>query len=310
MEYLGGGSLHHYLKKKPNRRLEDARARRIFVQVCQGLKYLHDRYIVHRDIKLENLLLDETGTVKLIDFGFSTVVPPGKKIKVFCGTPSYMAPEIVARKEYPGPCADIWAAGVLLYALHCGCFPFKGSNDRDLYRKIIKGVFFIPDIPVTAGVRGLLNKLLTVDMYRRPTITDVLADTWVQSGGPEDFKPVTKHQTSTSSATTATSSNARSSGLIPDDQQWTEREQREGKGAWVPPDADDVEEAPVELKAGIEPAEDQIKPGFAVEEEAIAKLERLGYAREEIIRQLQEEGSHLYKLYFRFLKALNAWGTK
>jgi hypothetical protein len=162
---------------------------------------------------------------------------------------------------------------------------------------------------VTAGVRGLLNKLLTVDMYRRPAIADVLADTWVQSGGPEDFKPVTKHQTSTSSATTAASSNARSSGLIPDEQQWADQRDQ-GKGAWAPPDTDDVEEAPVELKAGADPAEDQIKPGFAVEEEAIAKLERLGYAREEIIRQLQEEGSHLYKLYFRFLKALNAWGTK
>jgi hypothetical protein len=145
-------------------------------------------------------------------------------------------------------------------------------------------------------------------MYRRPAITDVLADTWVQSGGPEDFKP-TKHQTSTSSATTAASSNARSSGLIPDEQQWTDQRDVQGKAAWAP-DADDVEEAPVELKAGAEQAEDPLKPGFAVEEEAIAKLERLGYAREEIIRQLQEEGSHLYKLYFRFLKALNAWGTK
>lgn len=97
--------------------------------------------------------------------------------------------------------------------------------------------------------------------------------------------------------------------MIPDEQQWTDQRDVQGKAAWAP-DADDVEEAPVELKAGPEQAEDPLKPGFAVEEEAIAKLERLGYAREEIIRQLQEEGSHLYKLYFRFLKALNAWGTK
>lgn len=101
--------------------------------------------------------------------------------------------------------------------------------------------------------------------------------------------------------------------MIPDEQQWTDQREVQGKGAWAPPDTDDLggaEEAPVELKGSPEHDEDQIKPGFAVEEEAIAKLERLGYAREEIIRQLQEEGSHLYKLYFRFLKALNAWGTK
>eukprot|EP00415_Alexandrium_ostenfeldii_P002691 UN2691 len=137
MEFVGGGSLHHHLKKRPGRRLEDSQAKRLFYQVCQGIRYLHDRHIVHRDVKLENLLLDEGGTVKVIDFGFSTIVPPGKKLKIFCGTPSYMAPEIVSRKEYSGFCADIWAMGVLLYALLCGSFPFRGQNDRDLYRKIV-----------------------------------------------------------------------------------------------------------------------------------------------------------------------------
>jgi len=323
MEFLGGGSLHHYLKKRPTRRLEDSRARRIFVQMCAGLKYLHDRYIVHRDIKLENLLLDENATVKLIDFGFSTVVPPGKKIKVFCGTPSYMAPEIVARKEYPGPCADIWASGVLLYALLCGCFPFKGANDRDLYRKIMKGMFFIPDVPVSAGARALLNKLLTVDMYRRPTIADMLADSWVTTSGAEE-KPARVHQTSISSATTATSSQKANSGtLLPQDEGatsgglWTDLAggSRPGSrpGGWRPSTAAEIPAEAEELPVEVLPPEDEppaeVKP-FEFEEEAVAKLERLGYGREEILRQLQEEGSHLYKLYFRFLKALNAWGAK
>jgi serine/threonine protein kinase len=268
---------------------------------------------VHRDIKLENLLLDESATVKLIDFGFSTVVPPGKKIKVFCGTPSYMAPEIVARKEYPGPCADIWACGVLLYALLCGCFPFKGSNDRDLYRKIMKGVFFIPDIPVSAGARNLVQKLLTVDMYSRPNVNEVLADQWAQSGGADDIKPVQKHQTSTGSATTATSSTAKNSAFVAEEGQglWTDLTTNRPPSKWA---EREEEEKPVELNGDEHidrntetPA--PTKPALVIEEEAVAKLERLGYAREEIIRQLQEEGSHLYKLYFRFIKALNAWGN-
>merc|ERR1719171_1687055 len=180
MEFVGGGSLHHFLKKRTARRVEETKAKRLFYQVCQGIKYCHERHIVHRDVKLENLLMDEQGTVKIIDFGFSTIIPPGKKLKIFCGTPSYMAPEIVARKEYSGMCADIWAMGVLLYALLCGCFPFKGQNDRDLYRKIVKGVFYIPDF-VSQGARTLLGRCLTIDMPRRPTVEDVLAHTWLSS---------------------------------------------------------------------------------------------------------------------------------
>lgn len=102
--------------------------------------------MTHRDIKLENILLDETRTrVKLIDFGFSTCIPHEKKVKIFCGTPSYMGPEIVSKIEYAGPPADIWALGVLLYALLCGRFPFKGANDKELYSNICKQDLPIPD---------------------------------------------------------------------------------------------------------------------------------------------------------------------
>ena len=87
--------------------------------------YCHSRCIAHRDIKLENLLMDEQGILKIIDFGFSTCIPNDKMVKMFCGTPSYMAPEIVLKKEYCGPPADVWALGVLLYALLCGYFPVQ-----------------------------------------------------------------------------------------------------------------------------------------------------------------------------------------
>ena len=107
--------------------MAEIEAKYIWQQVVFAIHYLHQRNVTHRDIKLENILLDETRTrVKMIDFGFSTWFPHEKKVKIFCGTPSYMAPEIVSKIEYSGPPADVWALGVLLYALLCGRFPFKG----------------------------------------------------------------------------------------------------------------------------------------------------------------------------------------
>jgi serine/threonine protein kinase len=94
---------------------------------------------------LENILLDGEKNVKVIDYGFSTCIPNDKKIKIFCGTPSYMAPEIVNKTEYCGPPADIWALGILLYAMLSGSFPFRGSTDKDLYRRITRGTFNMPD---------------------------------------------------------------------------------------------------------------------------------------------------------------------
>jgi serine/threonine protein kinase len=91
-----------------------------------GMNYLHSLNITHRDIKLENILIDDKLNVKIIDFGFGTCSPKTKLLNFYCGTPSYMPPEIVQKKEYLGPFADIWSIGVLLFTLLCGVFPFRG----------------------------------------------------------------------------------------------------------------------------------------------------------------------------------------
>jgi serine/threonine protein kinase len=376
MDFVGGGSLHHFLKKRPGRRLDDQVAKRIIFQVAQGIKYLHDRHIVHRDIKLENLLLDDNNTVKIIDFGFSTIVPPGKRLKIFCGTPSYMAPEIVARKEYTGFCADIWAMGVLLYALLCGSFPFRGQNDRDLYRKIVRGVFHIPEC-VTDGARNLLNRALTADMARRPTIDDSLADPWFSSHRDDLYASqakgsITCYQPNTSTSSTATtaapSSSAgqsarETSGEAPAPPSHVPSASRMSAALSAPNASSTAIGAVSARNAGaaavtqasarncvvdawgaVPCAEDATAAGGVIggsestdfvgtrpqkleevseravridsrcsrqfEEEAISKLERLGYPRDEIIRQLKDESSHLCKLYNRFLKALTAWDSK
>lgn len=100
--------------------MSENEARSIWRQLISTLSYLHSKCIAHRDIKLENVMLTDRYQVKLIDFGFSTCIPNDQKIKIFCGTPSYMAPEIVKKSEYCGPPTDIYAAGVLLFTFFCG----------------------------------------------------------------------------------------------------------------------------------------------------------------------------------------------
>jgi serine/threonine protein kinase len=177
MECLDGGNLCSYVKAK--RRLSEDESRKIFFQVLQSIEHLHMLGVTHRDIKLENVLFADNKDIKLIDFGFSTVCQPGKRLKVFCGTPSYMAPEIVRRTEYEGKPVDMWSLGILLYALLCGCFPFRAKSYPDLYRRIARGTFAIPE-ELSSSVKDLLRQLLTVDVSQRITASAAMRHSWLQ----------------------------------------------------------------------------------------------------------------------------------
>jgi serine/threonine protein kinase len=176
MEFCGGGNLCSYVKMR--KRLGEDEARRIFQQLALSLEYLHSKDIVHRDVKLENVLFDGEKNCKLVDFGFSVYVRD-KKLKIFCGTPSYMAPEIVQRTEYLGKPVDIWSLGVVLYALLCGCFPFTAKNYPDLYKKIIRGHYRMPE-SLSHSVRDLLRNMLVTDPLRRYTLAQVMGHPWVK----------------------------------------------------------------------------------------------------------------------------------
>ena len=177
MEYIGHMSLHAYLKTKSGRKLEEREAKKLFFQIVQALNYCHSKNIVHRDIKLENILLDENLTIKVIDFGFSIVMPSTKKLNIFCGTPSYMAPEIVNKLMYNGHATDVWALGILLYVLLHGCFPFKGVDDKDLFRRIGKGKFDVNE-SLSKECRTLLHGILKVNPSERINTNQILQSPW------------------------------------------------------------------------------------------------------------------------------------
>ncbi|RHY24943.1 hypothetical protein DYB32_008606 [Aphanomyces invadans] len=158
------GNLCEFVKRQ--KRLAEDDAGLLFMQVLSAVMYMHSMQLVHRDIKLENILLDRYGNTKLVDFGFSAVQTTSKPFSTFCGTPCYMAPEIIHRKTYWGQPVDVWSLGVLLFAMLCGYFPFRARNYNDLYRKIVKGGFDIPGF-VTPDAHALLRGMLEGDPSKR-----------------------------------------------------------------------------------------------------------------------------------------------
>ena len=149
----------------------------LFKQIFSAFDYIHKKNIFHRDIKLENILLTKNYEIKIIDFGFGLYNPRNYLQKFFCGTPNYMAPEIIMKKEYECQKADMWSLGILLYKLFCADFPFKGKDEKDLYRHIIKGKYkikeYVPDL-----IKIIIDKILRPKPYQRINCDQILQSHW------------------------------------------------------------------------------------------------------------------------------------
>ncbi|XP_036093946.1 MAP/microtubule affinity-regulating kinase 4-like [Rousettus aegyptiacus] len=166
MEHASRGSLSGYLQRFG--RMNEHEAQRIFRQLISAVHYCHQKDIIHRDLKAENVLLDEELNVKLADFGISSTYV-GHKMCTFRGSLPYLAPEVFLRKCYDGPGADVWSLGVLLYKIVTGKLPFKAVDETALQRKIMRGEFQFPYF-VSFLCKNVLRKILTVDPQNRVTL--------------------------------------------------------------------------------------------------------------------------------------------
>lgn len=175
MQYAPGGELYEYVSQ--SKCLDNLEARRLFRQIATAIYYCHQNKICHRDLKLENILLDEKNNAKLADFGLSNVFDKQSQLKTFCGSPLYASPEIVQGSPYKGPEVDCWSLGVLLYTLVYGAMPFDGSNFKRLVKQISDASYFEPSERSPAS--PLIRHLLCADPKKRATIIDICSDPWV-----------------------------------------------------------------------------------------------------------------------------------
>ncbi|ORZ35605.1 kinase-like domain-containing protein, partial [Catenaria anguillulae PL171] len=210
IEYASGGELFDYILN--NKYLSEDEAGRLFAQLIDGVNYLHQKCVVHRDLKLENLLLSESKNLVIIDFGFanqfpdpSTLATPAPEapfsdplraqsipdrhflMATSCGSPCYAAPELVVADGYVGTCADVWSCGVILFAMLAGYLPFDddpenphGDNITLLYKYILSEPTPLHMPPhLSADAQDLLRSMLVPDPDRRATMKEVMEHKWL-----------------------------------------------------------------------------------------------------------------------------------
>lgn len=189
LELVTGGELFDRIVEEQY--FEEHRARRYFVQMLQAIKYLHDQNIAHRDLKPENILLKskDDDTIKISDFGLARVMDEAARMQTMCGTPNYVAPEVLTDggpgKEGYGKAVDMWSLGVILYTMLVGYQPFNEQRGKNLYAQIKSADYdFNPKFwsEVSEEAKDLIRRLLVVDPNARGNADEALNHPWCKSG--------------------------------------------------------------------------------------------------------------------------------
>ncbi|XP_055470771.1 sperm motility kinase X-like [Psammomys obesus] len=177
MEHAAHGDLVSHIEKVGC--LQEKQAQHIFTQVVCAVHYCHNNGIAHRDIKLDNILLDGKGNIKLCDFGLAIRVTDGQMVLGFCGTVEYCAPELFTDREYDAKAVDIWSMGVVLYAIVTGRFPFNAYTYSDMKEEMLSPTLFIP-ATLSENISNLIVQLFTIEPGQRPKIGDIKQHKWLK----------------------------------------------------------------------------------------------------------------------------------
>ncbi|XP_073513237.1 serine/threonine-protein kinase SIK2 [Phyllobates terribilis] len=180
-EYAKNGEIFDYLAN--HGRLSESEARRKFWQILSAVEYCHSRHIVHRDLKAENLLLDNHMNIKIADFGFGNFYKTGEPLATWCGSPPYAAPEVFEGQQYEGPQLDIWSMGVVLYVLVCGALPFDGPTLPILRQRVLEGRFRIPYF-MSEECEHLIRRMLVLEPSKRLSIAQIKEHKWMMTEVP------------------------------------------------------------------------------------------------------------------------------
>ncbi|KAI8348511.1 kinase-like domain-containing protein, partial [Mortierella sp. GBAus27b] len=176
LEHVDGGQMLDYIIS--HGKLKEKHARKFARQIASALDYCHRNSIVHRDLKIENILISKSGNIKIIDFGLSNLYSSRSHLSTFCGSLYFAAPELLNAKVYTGPEVDIWSFGIVLYVLVCGKVPFDDQSMPALHAKIKRGFVEYPTW-LSNDCRHLLSRMLVTVPSQRATMAEVLAHPWM-----------------------------------------------------------------------------------------------------------------------------------